>query len=72
MEPELAGLDWNADPVDCCIQRCGGVAKFIVRFQPHPHTQSRWYPVCLSHVKADSTCERCPGKRFPREAIETL
>lgn len=68
----LAGLDWNADPIECCIRGCVLQAAFIVKFSPHPHTGSRWYPVCLPHVKADSSCDRCLGKRFPREAIETL
>lgn len=74
MEPELRELDFDPEPIECFIKRCDKQAQFIVKFQPHPHDTHRWYPVCVDHAKttADSPCERCLGKRFPREAIETL
>lgn len=72
MEPGLWGLDFNPEPIECCIRACADEATFIVKFTPHPHVRPRWYPVCLAHVKSESTCERCPGKSFPRQDIETL
>ena len=70
----LRGMDFVADAIKCSVVTCQAEAKFIVKFQPHPHYQDRWYPVCINHVKHSETtpCLKCSGLLFKRQAIEAL
>ena len=74
MEPELLELDFDPEPIVCSVAACPTKTSFIVKFQPHPHYQDRWYPVCVNHVKHSETtpCLKCSGLLFKRLAIEAL